>query len=178
MAKIDQTPGLGAALSFRGSPLVSRRNEEKAFDGEELVIVISPLFSHRISEGYNDPSLCVVKTVNGVPIKNLALHLVKVLHDSKDDFIDIRSLPMPTRRASSFPRSVMVRSTEAILVRQRHPKPGITADVLADTGALHRRLRRNSTLTQGPSWPTHNQKQEAAKSANIRLHRHFYIAAM
>jgi S1-C subfamily serine protease len=132
MARIDQMPGLEAALSFRGSPLVTRRTEEKAFEGEELVIVTSPLFPHRISAGYKDPSLCVVKTVNGVPIKNL-LHLVKVLRDSKDDLIDIEFADSYAE-SLVFPRSLMMRSTEAILSDNDVPSQG-SADTLAVWGA-------------------------------------------
>ena len=132
MARIDEMPGLEAALSFRGSPLVSRRTEDKAYEGEELVIVTSPLFSHRISEGYSDPSLCVVKTVNGVPIKNL-LHLVNVLRDSKEDFIDIEFADTYAE-SLVFPRSVMVRSTEAILGDNDVPSQG-SVDTLAVWGA-------------------------------------------
>ncbi len=128
MAKIDQAPGLEAALSFRGSPLISRRTADKAFEGEELVIVTSPLFSHKISEGYSDPSLCVVKAVNGVPIKNL-LHLVKVLRDSQDDFVDIEFADSYAE-SLVFPRSAMVRSTEAILSDNDVPNQG-SADTLA-----------------------------------------------
>jgi hypothetical protein len=132
MDRIDEMPGLEAALSFRGSPLISRRSEGKAFVDEELVIVTSPLFPHRISEGYNDPSLCVVKTVNGVPIKNL-LHLVKVLRDSKDDLIDIEFADTYAE-SLVFPRLVMLRSTEAILGDNDVPSQG-SADTLAVWGA-------------------------------------------
>jgi hypothetical protein len=128
MARIDEMPGLEAALSFRGSPLVTRRSEEAAFPGEELVVVTSALFPHRISEGYSDPSLCVVKTVNGIPIKNL-LHLVKVLRDSRDDLIDIEFADTYAE-GLVFPRQLMARSTEAILSDNDIPSQG-SADTLA-----------------------------------------------
>ena len=69
-------------LSAMGSPLVKRVGEKPAFEGEEIVVVSSPFFPHKLAKGYSDPFCQVVKTVNGIPIKNLG-HLVKVLRDAK-----------------------------------------------------------------------------------------------
>ena len=65
-----------------GSPLVTRRGDQPRFDGEELVVVTSPMFPHRIGKGYDNPLSKVVKEINGVRIKNLR-HLVEILRDSK-----------------------------------------------------------------------------------------------
>ena len=112
-AVIDNLPNLEAMLGYRGSPLVKRRAEKPAFEGEELVIVSSPFFPHKLVEGYSDSSLCVVKSVNGVAIRNL-LHLVEVLRDLKDEFIVIE---FGDRYCENlvFPRAEMLSSTESIL---------------------------------------------------------------
>ena len=113
----NSNPTAGAslinALSVLGNPLVTRRSEKPAFDGEELVIVPSPFFPHKLSKGYGTPSLKVVKTVNGIPIKNL-LHLVQVLRDSKDEFIAVE---FATHSAETmiFPRAEMIAATDEIL---------------------------------------------------------------
>jgi S1-C subfamily serine protease len=73
-------------LSFIHSPLITRRMDPPAFDGEELVIVSSPFFPHKLAKGYSNPMSQVLKSVNGVPIKSLR-HLVEVLRDSKDEFL-------------------------------------------------------------------------------------------
>jgi hypothetical protein len=73
-------------FSARGSPLIRRMGDKPAFDGERLVVVSSPFFPHKLSEGYSNPITEVVKSVNGIPIKNLA-HLVRVLRDCKDEFV-------------------------------------------------------------------------------------------
>jgi len=73
-------------LSFVGSPLVRRLLEKPAFPDEGLVVVASPFFPHKLSEGYGNPMSKVVKSVNGIPIKNLG-HLVEILRDSKDEFL-------------------------------------------------------------------------------------------
>jgi hypothetical protein len=60
--------------------------DRPAFPGERLVVVSSPFFPHKLSEGYTNPMTEVVKCVNGIPIKNLA-HMVQVLRDRKDEFV-------------------------------------------------------------------------------------------
>ena len=88
-AAVDR-PGsaVSAALAIMGSPLVTRRGDRPAFEGEELVVVTSPMFPHRSSKGYDNPFSKVVKEINGVPVKNLR-HLVELLRDSKEKYITI-----------------------------------------------------------------------------------------
>jgi hypothetical protein len=71
-----------------GSPLVTRRGDHAAFPGEELVIVSSPMFPHRIGKGYGNPIAKVVQTINGIKVKNLK-NLVEILRDSKEKYITI-----------------------------------------------------------------------------------------
>jgi hypothetical protein len=78
-----------AALALIGSPLATRRGDLPNFPGEELVVVTSPMFPHRIGKGYDNPHTKVVKELNGVRIKNLR-HFVEVLRDSKEKFTTIR----------------------------------------------------------------------------------------
>ena len=96
-----------------GSPLVKRNSDKPAFVGEELVVVPSPFFPHRLAKGYSDPFCQVVKTVNGIPIKNLG-HLVEVLRDAKSQFIIVEF----NNRAGEtmvFPRAEMPAVTDEIL---------------------------------------------------------------
>jgi S1-C subfamily serine protease len=80
---------LTGALALIASPLVLRRGDLPRFDGEELVVVTSPMFPHRIGKGYDNPLSKVVKDINGVRVKNLK-HLVELLRDSKEKFTVIR----------------------------------------------------------------------------------------
>ena len=100
-------------LGMTGSPLMTRVGDKPAFEGEELVVISSPFFPHKLAKGYANPFLEVVKNVNGIPIKNLA-HLVKVLRDSRDEFITIEfyGLAAPTL---VFPRIEMEAATDSIL---------------------------------------------------------------
>lgn len=100
-------------LLVRSSPLVTRVKDPPAFDGEELVVVASPFFSHRLTKGYNSPTLQVLTHVNGVAIKNL-VHLVQLLRDSKDEFLECRFAGSGTE-ALVFRRQEMLDSTEDIL---------------------------------------------------------------
>ena len=100
-------------LSFQGNPLITRVGAKPAFPGEELVVVSSPFFPHKLSQGYSDPFGQVVKTVNGIPIKNLK-HLVEVLRDAKGEFITIQ---FNNRDGETlvFPRAAMMAAADDIL---------------------------------------------------------------
>jgi S1-C subfamily serine protease len=79
---------IAAALAIMGSPLVTRRGDRPAFAGEELVVVTSPMFPHRLSKGYDNPFSKVVKEVSGVKVKNLH-HFVELLRDTKEKYVTI-----------------------------------------------------------------------------------------
>jgi S1-C subfamily serine protease len=100
-------------LSAMGSPLVKRIGDKPAFAGEELVVVPSPFFPHKLAEGYSDPFCDVVKTINGIPIKNLA-HLVEVLRDAKGPFISF-GFDQRGGETMIFPRADMLAATDDIL---------------------------------------------------------------
>ena len=100
-------------LSEKGSPLVTRMNDKPAFDGERLVIVSSPFFPDKISEGYSNPVTQVVKSIDGVPIRNLA-HLVQILRDSKDEFVTVEFYDHYSE-SCVFRRADLLSSTDDIL---------------------------------------------------------------
>jgi hypothetical protein len=101
-------------LGITGSPLITRMGDKPAFENEGLAVISSPFFPHRLSKGYANPSMEVIKTVNGIPIKNLD-HLVEVLRDSKAEFITIEfyGLLAPT---VVFPRTEIAAATDLILM--------------------------------------------------------------
>jgi hypothetical protein len=107
--------GAGAMASFStlGNPLVTRSGDQPAFPGEGLVVISSRFFPHRLVQGYDSPQSQVVKTVNEIPIKNLA-HLVAVLRDAKSQFITIE---FNSRGGETlvFPRADVLAATEEIL---------------------------------------------------------------
>jgi S1-C subfamily serine protease len=101
-------------LSARGSPLLTRIYDKPAFDGERLVVVSSPLFPHKLSMGYSNPALQVVKTINGQKVKNLG-HLVEIFRDSKEDFIRVEFDSQGGDETMVFRRSEMLAATDEIL---------------------------------------------------------------
>src|SRR5439155_26439725 len=62
--------------SEQNSPLLMRRYDKPRFDGEELVVVTSPMFPYRITKAYDDPERFVLSEVNGQRVRNLQ-HLVQ-----------------------------------------------------------------------------------------------------
>ncbi|MEJ0090497.1 MAG: trypsin-like peptidase domain-containing protein [Limisphaerales bacterium] len=99
--------------SAMGNPLVTRIADQPAFPGEGLVVISSPFFPHKLVQGYSNPRSEVVKTINGIPVKNLK-HLVEILRDSKDEFITIEC---NSRYGETmiFPRAQMLAATDEIL---------------------------------------------------------------
>jgi S1-C subfamily serine protease len=100
-------------LMAMSSPLLKREGDKPAFESERLVVVSSPFFPHKLSKGYSTPFAQVVKSVNGIPVRNLG-HLVEVLRDSKDEFITIK-FDCRGCEAEVFPRADMLAATEEIL---------------------------------------------------------------
>lgn len=100
-------------LVVQGSALVTRIIDKQAFPGERLVVVSSPFFPHKLATGYGSPLGQVVKTVNGIAIKNLG-HLVEVLRDCRDEFITFE-FDGRGEETVVFPRAEMVSATDDIL---------------------------------------------------------------
>ena len=101
------------SLTVIGSPLATRRGEQPAFPGEQLVLVSSPFFPHKLARGYDNPISRVVDLVNGVKIRNLA-HLVTTLRDAQGEFITIEFAGRGSE-ALVFPRKEMLAATDDIL---------------------------------------------------------------
>jgi S1-C subfamily serine protease len=115
-ARTDDIPALALhnkSMAQDNSPLITRALDCVAFAGEELVVVCSPMFSHKIAKGYQNPIGKVVKSVNGVRIKNLR-HLVETLRDATDEFLRIEFADDWSDRLV-FDRQGMERATEEIL---------------------------------------------------------------
>jgi S1-C subfamily serine protease len=108
-----QATNIFLLMSYAGNPLVTRSGDKPAFKGERLVVVSSPFFPHKLSQGYGNPATQVVKTVNGIAIKNLT-HLVEVLRDLKDDFVRFE-FHNRGGEAPVFVRADMVAATDQIL---------------------------------------------------------------
>jgi S1-C subfamily serine protease len=117
-----------AYLSMVGNPLIRRMGDKPAFEEERLVVVSSPLFSQKLASGYGNPIGRVVKSLNGIPLKNLA-HLVQLLRDSKDEFITFEFAGRQTETLV-FRRAEVEAATDEVL-RDNGLRSQGSADVLA-----------------------------------------------
>ncbi len=102
-----------AFLSGKKSPLVTRFNDQPSFPGEELVIVPSPFFSHRLTKGYDAPTLHVLSKVNDTKVNNLT-HLIELVRDSQAEFLEFKFAETEVETLV-FRRQDLIDSTEEIL---------------------------------------------------------------
>ena len=77
------------------------------------MLIPAPLFPHKISKGYADPSGSVVRSVNGTAVKSLA-QLVALLRDLKDEFVTFE-FEGRGEEALVFRRTEIVAATDEIL---------------------------------------------------------------
>jgi S1-C subfamily serine protease len=102
--------------SQQNSPLLTRRYDKPRFDGEELVVVTSPMFPHRITKGYDDPERFVLTEINGQRVKSLQ-HLVQIVRDDTQPQIALK-FAKTSRRAREtmvFNRAELLESTSKII---------------------------------------------------------------
>lgn len=100
-------------FSYIRSPLVTQIGDAPDASRDELVVISSPFFPHKLTRGYDNPSGTVIRTVNGVPVRNLR-HLVALLRDLKDEFVTFE-FDNRSGEALVFPRAEIAASTDDIL---------------------------------------------------------------
>jgi S1-C subfamily serine protease len=100
-------------LATRSSPIAARAHARPAFEGEQLVVVSSPLFPHRMAIGYELPEFPTLKSVNGIEIKNLP-HLAETLRRLDDRYVDFEWHDRGVN-AIVFERREALRAMEEIL---------------------------------------------------------------
>jgi S1-C subfamily serine protease len=103
--------GPGAALA--AFSLMSRSLDRPAFPGEEIVLVSSPFFPHKLAVGYSPATGRQVKTVNGVAVKNLR-HLVEMLRDCRQEMV-VFEFAGHGFETMVFPHKEMLAATAEIL---------------------------------------------------------------
>jgi S1-C subfamily serine protease len=113
LSLFENNANLLRLLGFLKSPLITRTYDTPTPELEELVIISSPFFPHKLANGYSNPTGSVVSSINGTSIKSLA-HLVEVLRDLKDPFVTIE---FGSRGGESlvFSRTAIMAATDEIL---------------------------------------------------------------
>jgi len=137
VSSLESNSGLMRMLGLVKSPLVTDALDEPTPDLQELVVVSSPFFPHKIANGYSNPAGSVVYSVNGIRIKSLK-HLVAVLRDLKDPFVTLE-FAQKGGEALVFSRQAIVSATDDILMDNGVRAQG-SPDALAvwqEKGAAH-----------------------------------------
>jgi S1-C subfamily serine protease len=113
IAGIENNAGLLRALGAVKSPLITRAFDAPDAETQELVVISSPFFPHKLANGYSNPAGSVVYSINGVHVHSLK-HLVALLRDSKDPFVSIE-FDQRGNEALVFSRTAMLAATDDIL---------------------------------------------------------------
>jgi len=113
VSSLQNNVGMMRMLGLVKSPLVTRALDEPTPDLEELVVISSPFFPHKIANGYSSAVGSVVYSINGTRIKSLK-HLVAVLRDLKDPFVTVE-FDQKGGEALVFARPAIMAATDDIL---------------------------------------------------------------
>ncbi len=129
VSSLESTTGMMRVLGFVKSPLVSRALDPPDAELEELVVVSSPFFPHKLANGYSNPAGSVVYSVNGTRIRSLR-QMVALLRDLKDPFVTIE-FDQKGGEALVFSRQAIMAATDEILTDN-----GVRAQGSPDTLAV------------------------------------------
>jgi S1-C subfamily serine protease len=113
MGGFEKNAGLMRLLGFLKSPLVTRAYDPPTPQLQELVVVSSPFFPHKMANGYSNPTGSVLESVNGTPVKSLK-HLVELLRDLKDPFVTFE-FAAKGGESLVFSRQAVLAATDDIL---------------------------------------------------------------
>lgn len=113
VAGLENNAGLLRILGAVKSPLITRALDPPDAETEELVVISSPFFPHKLANGYSNPAGSVVYSINGTHVRSLK-QLVAVLRDLKDPFVTIE-FDQKGNEALVFSRAAMLAATDDIL---------------------------------------------------------------
>jgi S1-C subfamily serine protease len=113
LSVFENNANLLRVLGYMKSPLVTQAFDAPSANLQELVIISSPFFPHKLANGYGNPTGSVVYSINGTPVKSLK-HLVALLRDLQDPFVTIE-FASKGGEALVFSRTAMLAATDDIL---------------------------------------------------------------
>jgi S1-C subfamily serine protease len=126
---LESNAGTMRLLGFANSPLVTRALDPPDADLDELVVISSPFFPHKLVNGYSSPAGSVVYSINGTRIRSLR-QLVALLRDLKDPFVTIE-FDQKSAESLVFARQAIMAATDEILTDN-----GVRAQGSPDTLAV------------------------------------------
>ncbi len=101
------------SFAFNAQPLLTRVADEPSVEREDLAVISSPFFPHRIISGYDSRFGAVVASINNIPVKSLR-HLVELLRDMKEELVVIK-FDQRIGESVVLPHAGMMAATEGIL---------------------------------------------------------------
>jgi S1-C subfamily serine protease len=113
VSSFENNVGLLRVLGAVKSPLITRAFDTPDAETQELVVISSPFFPHKLANGYSNPAGSVVYSINGTHVRSLS-HLVALLRDLKDPFVTIE-FDQKGNEALVFSRTAMLAATDDIL---------------------------------------------------------------
>ncbi len=113
VSSFEKNAALLRMLGAVKNPLITRAFDQPDAENEELVVVSSPFFPHKLVNGYSNPQGSVVYSINGTHVRSLK-HLVTLLRDLKDPFVTIE-FDQKGNEALVFSRTAMLAATDDIL---------------------------------------------------------------
>jgi len=113
VSSFENNAGLLWLLGAVKSPLITRALDPPDGETEELVVISSPFFPHKIANGYTNPAGSVVYSINGTHVRSLK-HLVALLRDLKDPYVTVE-FDQKGNEALVFSRPAMLAATDDIL---------------------------------------------------------------
>jgi S1-C subfamily serine protease len=113
VANFEKNVNLMRMLGAVKNPLVTRALDPPDAETEELVVISSPFFPHKLANGYSNAAGSVVQSINGTHVRSLK-HLVALLRDLKDPFVTIE-FDQKGNEALVFSRTAMLAATDEIL---------------------------------------------------------------
>ena len=113
VSSFENNAALLRILGAVKSPLITRALDPPDAETEELVVISSPFFPHKLANGYSNPAGSVVYSINGTHVHSLQ-HLVALLRDLKDPFVTIE-FDQKGNEALVFSRTAMLAATDDIL---------------------------------------------------------------
>jgi S1-C subfamily serine protease len=129
LSSVEGNTNMLRMLGFVKSPLVSRAFDPPDADLDELVVISSPFFPHKIANGYSSPIGSVVYSINGTRVRSLR-QLVALLRDLKDPFVTVE-FDQKGGEALVFSRQAIMTATDEILTDN-----GVRAQGSPDTLAV------------------------------------------
>jgi len=117
IVELARHPGWNASLTYRQNPLATRSFDQRAFPGEEVVVLVARPFPHPILRGHEDLELgSVLHSVNGVEVKNLR-HAYELITGCETEMIEFEFVDKHMDRFVTLDTAALRESTEGILDR-------------------------------------------------------------